>query len=189
MVGVLEGLNLAAFVPVLDGLVGSGAGSQRDNALLNAINRALGSVSGGDPFLVACGVFLVLTIAKGVMALLHEYTSANVSGRILHGYRMELIDKYRHAPLYEVERCRVGALVNNLIQPPIMVTRLLYSIPRIAVDAFRVLFVIALLLYVEPLLTLGLIALAGTLYVLFSRKLSIYLGISWPSGGARSNSR
>ena len=173
VVGVLEGLNLAAFIPVLDGLVG--AGSQRDSALMNAINRALGTVSTGNPFLVACTVFLVLTIAKGVMALLHEYATANVSGRILHGYRMELIDKYRQAPLSEVERCRVGALVNNLIQPPIMVTRLLYSIPRIAVDAFRLLFVIALLLYVEPLLTLGLIALAGTLYVLFSRKLSIYL--------------
>jgi ABC-type multidrug transport system fused ATPase/permease subunit len=174
VVGVLEGLNLAAFIPVLDGLVGSG-GAQRDNTLVNGVNRALGSVYAGDPFLVACGVFLVLTITKGVMAIAHEYASANVTGRILHDYRMELIDKYRKAPLFEVERCRVGALVNNLIQPPIMVTRLLYSIPRIVVDAFRLLFVLALLLYVEPVLTLGLIALAGTLYMLFSRKLSIYL--------------
>lgn len=178
IVGVLEGLNLAAFIPVLDGLVGTGtAGSpqQRDNALVEGLYRALRSISADDPFLVACAAFLVLTIAKGLMALLHEYASANVTGRILHGYRMELIEKYRRAPLYEVEKCRVGALVNNLIQPPIMVTRLLYSIPRIVVDAFRLLFVLALLLYVEPLLTLGLVALAGTVYLLFSRKLSLYL--------------
>ena len=178
VVGLLEGLNLAAFIPVLDGLVGSGSAGampQRRNALVDVIYRLFESISPGEPFLVACGVFLGLTIAKGLVALVHEYASANVTGRILHGYRMELIEKYRRAPLSEIERCRVGALVNNLIQPPIMVTRLLYSIPRMVVDAFRLLFVVALLLYVEPLLTFGLIALAGTVYLLFSRKLSIYL--------------
>lgn len=178
VIGLLEGLNLAVFIPVLDGLVGTGsvgAKPQRHNALVDIIYRFFESISTNDPFLVACIAFLVLTITKGVVALAHEYASANVTGRILHGYRTDLIEKYRQTPLAEIEKCRAGALVHNLIQPPIMVTHLLYSIPRIVVDAFRVLSVVILLLYVEPLLTFGLIALAGTAYFMFSRRLSIYL--------------
>ena len=44
--------------------------------------------------------------------------------RILYGYCMDLIENYRQAALAEIEKCRAGALVNDLIRPPIIVIHL-----------------------------------------------------------------
>jgi len=178
IVGFLEGLNLAVFIPVLNGLLGLDAQQSplhRDGGLIGGMNRLLRELPVADPFLAAAAAFLALTLLKGFLALVHEYATANVTGRMLHGYRTELLRRYRESPLGFFAANRVGGLIYNLNQPPIMAARLLYILPRTVVDALRLAFVLALLLYLEPLITLGLAAASAAAYFGFSSRVAFYL--------------
>ncbi|MEW6690496.1 MAG: ABC transporter transmembrane domain-containing protein, partial [Pseudomonadota bacterium] len=177
-VGVLEAVNLGAFFPILYALLGTDAGqapSRGQAVVIEGIRRILTLVPVAEPFLAACTLLVALTVVKAALALLHEYLTANTTGRLLHGYRQELIQRLSRAPLQTIEDSRVGALVHDLIQPPIMLARLLYTLPRLIIDLLRVVFVLGLLVYVEPAVSIGLAAFAVALYLAMSRRLSVYL--------------
>lgn len=177
-VGVLEALNLAVFVPILGGLVGEAPGQgqlYKDKPIMGAVHFFLRSIPVPDPFIAACIAFLALTLGKGVLAVAHEYATARATSRILHEYRTELMKNYQHYPLSFFQTNRVGALVYNLTQPPIMVTRLMYMIPRSVVDALRFIFVLLLLLMLEPVITIIIAGASAALYFTFSRSLAVYL--------------
>ncbi len=179
VVGALEGLNLAVFIPMLNNLVGldpSGTGSAyKERMLVNAIYSLVEWIPLKDPFVSAGVLFLGITFAKGFLALGHEYLSAKTTGRLLHQYRVLLLERYRTTSLAKFDDSRVGALVYNLTQPPIMLTRLFYALPRLLVDLMRFIFILALFLYVEPVITASVAGVALVAYLTFSRRLSIYL--------------
>lgn len=179
VVGALEGFNLAVFIPMLNNLVGldpSATGSAyKDRTLVNAIYGLVEWIPLKDPFVSAGVLFLMITVVKGVLALGHEYLSAKTTGRLLHQYRVLLLERYRTTPLAKFDDSRVGALVYDLTQPPIMLTRLLYAVPRLLVDLMRFIFILALFLYIEPVITAGVAGVAMIAYLTFSRRLSIYL--------------
>jgi ABC-type bacteriocin/lantibiotic exporter with double-glycine peptidase domain len=175
VVGVLEGLNLALFVPLLNVLVGTESAAYSGNRFISAIYEVITFVPIDDKFIAAGMLFLGMTLLKGGLSISHEYFSAKVTGRFLHGYRIELLERNRLLPLREFQDMRIGAMVYDLTQPPIMLTRLLYMLPRFVVDSMRFIFVFALLIVVEPLITLMFFAGALSVYLLFTRRASQYL--------------
>lgn len=178
LVGILEGINLGAFVPVLYALLDSDPAqisSHSQRMLVEGARQVITHVPISNPFIAACALLAALTLLKAVLSLIHEYLTANLTGRLLHKYRKELIARLAQRPLIHFEESRAGALVYDLIQPPIMLARLLYLMPRLMIDLLRALFVAALLVYVEPTFALGLLVLAVVTYAAFSRRVSIYL--------------
>ena len=178
LVGILEGINLGAFVPVLYALLDSDPAqisSQSQRGLIEGARVVLAHVPVADPFLAACALLGALTLFKALLSLVHEYLTANITGRLLHRYRKEMIARLAQRPLVHFEESRAGALVYDLIQPPIMLARLLYLLPRLMIDLLRAVFVAVLLIYVEPTFALGLAALAAVVYLAFSKKVSVYL--------------
>ena len=147
VIGVLEAVNLAVFIPMLDNLVGSSpSGAEgREKYLMQALYWLLNLFPTQDKFVSAGILFLFLTIIKGVLSLWHEYLVALASGNVLKQYRQELIERYRDAPLSYFDQQRAGALTYNLNMPPIMLSKLLYTLPRALIDFLRFFFVMALL--------------------------------------------
>jgi len=178
VVGILEGVNLGAFVPILYSVLGLELGQspgQSQRLMFESVREVLAYVPAADPFMAACALLIFLTIFKAGISLLHEYLTSNATARLLHRYRLELIRRLARRPLRHFEDGRVGAQVYDLTQPPIMLARLLYMLPRLMVDLLRALFVAALLIYIEPAFAIAIALLFAIVYLAFSRKLSIYL--------------
>lgn len=175
VVGLLEGLNLALFVPLLNVLVGTESAAYSGNRFISVVYDVISFIPIDDKFIAAGVLFLGMTLLKGGLSIAHEYFSAKVTGRFLHGYRIELLERNRLMPLRDFQDMRIGAMVYDLTQPPIMLTRLLYMLPRFVVDSMRFFFVFALLVVVEPFATLIFFAGALAVYLLFSRRASLYL--------------
>lgn len=177
MVGLLEGLNLALFVPLLNVLVGmdSSVKAYAGNRLIATVYEVISYVPINDKFLAAGTLFLAMTLLKGMLSITHEYYSAKLTGRFLHSYRIELLERCRLRSLNEFQEMRIGAMVYDLTQPPIMLTRLLYMLPRLVVESMRFFFVLALLVAMEPLITMLFLGGGVASYLLFSRRTSLYL--------------
>jgi len=175
IVGLLEGLNLALFVPLLNVLVGMESAVYSGSRLISVVYGVISVVPINDKFMAAGMLFLAMTLLKGGLSIAHEYFSAKVTGRFLHSYRIELLERNRLMPLKDFQDMRIGAMVYDLTQPPIMLTRLLYMLPRFVVDSMRFLFVFALLVAIEPFITLMFFGGALAVYFLFSRRASLYL--------------
>jgi ABC-type multidrug transport system fused ATPase/permease subunit len=176
VIGVLEAVNLAVFIPMLNNLVGSapsGTGGQ-EKILVQALYWLINLVPIQDKFVSAGMLFLLLTVIKGALSLWHEYLVAYASGNVLKQYRQELIERYRDAPLSYFDQQRAGALTYNLNMPPIMLSKLLYTLPRALIDFLRFFFVMALLFYVEPKITMEVTLFALILYFVVSRPLARY---------------
>lgn len=176
IIGVLEAVNLAVFIPMLDNLVGATPAGTANNEklLMQGILWFIDLSPIQDKFISAGILFLILTLIKGTLSLLHEYIAALASGNILKQYRQELIERYRDAPLSYYEHQRAGALIYNLNMPPVMLSKLLYTLPRALIDFLRFFFVIALLFYMEPSITLGISVVGLLLYIAISRPLAKY---------------
>ena len=174
LVAMLEAANLVAVIPVMNFLVGTD-GVRAGGALgtlVDGINATLASLSGGrDPFVVACAVFLALTLIKGGAALTYEYWVARESGLVLHAYRRELLERLRAQPLAFFAESRVGGIAYGLSYPPYMLAKLLYIIPRGAVDLFRFLSVLLVLFVVQPTVTLALAVAVALLYFAVVRRM------------------
>lgn len=175
VVGILEAANLLAFIPIMNVLVGTQPGALGAAEAVERWTRALGSLFGAhDPFAVACVLFLGLTVVKGAMALLYEYWVSRASGRILHQYRREVLERLRAQPLAFFAESRAGDLTYSLYIPPVMISKLLYILPRGAIDLFRFVSVLIVLLAIEPRVTLVLIALVAVMYFAVIRRMSRY---------------
>lgn len=176
VIGILEGVNLAVFIPMLDNLVGSSPTGVEANqkVLMQALYWLMELVPVSDKFVSAGVLFLVLTLLKGLLSLWHEYLVARSSGDVLQQYRQKLIERYRDAPLSYFDQHRAGSLTYNLNMPPIMLSKLLYTIPRALIDFLRFFFVMTLLFYMEPVITSGVTIIGFILYVLISKPLSRY---------------
>ena len=176
VIGVLEAVNLAVFIPMLDNLVGSSpSGAEgREKYLMQALYWLLNLFPTQDKFVSAGILFLFLTIIKGVLSLWHEYLVALASGNVLKQYRQELIERYRDAPLSYFDQQRAGALTYNLNMPPIMLSKLLYTLPRALIDFLRFFFVMALLFYMEPKITMEVTLFGLVLYFVVSKPLARY---------------
>tara|TARA_B110000902_G_scaffold267188_1_gene358955 strand:+ start:10342 stop:12156 length:1815 start_codon:yes stop_codon:yes gene_type:complete len=174
VIGLLEGLNLVVFLPMLNNLVGASppAHNAESGVLLGFVNTILHYIPIKDGFLAAGSLFLFLTILKGVLSLLHEYMAAHASGAILKQYRQELINRYKNASLSFFDTERAGGLLYNLNMPPIMLSKLLYMMPRAFIDFLRFFFVMVVLFYTSPVITLSMIAFGATLYLVGSRPLT-----------------
>lgn len=172
-VGMLEAASLVAFIPVMNVLVGTPDTSAGPGAMLSSLTGAI-ALTGGDPFLSACVVFLVLTLVKGVMALVYEYRVSRASGAVLHQYRQELLERLRLLPLSYFADSRAGDITYSLGLPPYMMAKLLYALPRAAIDLFRLLSVVLVLFVVEPRVTIALAVLVAGLYLVLVRGMSRY---------------
>lgn len=176
VIGVLEAVNLAVFIPMLDNLVGASptnaAGGEKH--LMTVLNAIIAFIPVDDRFIAAGLLFLGLTITKGLLSLLHEYMVALASGNILQQYRAELISRYRDAPLSYFDQERAGSLIYNLNMPPVMLSKLLYTLPRAFIDFLRFFFVMLLLFYMEPEITIGITVFGLILYMAISKPLSKY---------------
>lgn len=176
VIGILEAVNLAAFIPMLENLVGSapagGTGSER--FLMQGLYRLLELFPTKDKFVSAAILFLMLTVIKGILSLWHEYLVAFASGNVLKQYRQELIERYRGAPISYFDQQRAGALTYNLNMPPIMLSKLLYALPRALIDFLRFFFVMALLFYMEPKVTFEVSLFGLILYFALSKPLARY---------------
>ncbi|HEV8646196.1 MAG TPA: ABC transporter ATP-binding protein [Burkholderiales bacterium] len=175
LVGFLEGVNLGAFFPILYAMVGVDASAQTGGAqgrVIELVREAVRVVPVADPFLAACALFAFVTLLKSALSLVHEYLSALFAGRLMHEYRHEIIARLAARPLPYFEESRVGALIYDLTQPPVMLSRLLYQLPRLLVDFLRALFVGAVLFYVEPTIATLLGALAAVVFFLGARRMS-----------------
>jgi ABC-type multidrug transport system fused ATPase/permease subunit len=172
---VLEAVNLAVFFPMLDHLVGAApGGGHAQRILMQWVDRLIHVIPIHDQFIAAGMMFLGLTVLKGVLSLWHEYLVADASGEILERYRNELVESYRNASLAFLDQQRTGALIYNLSMPPIMLSKLLYTLPRTMIDFLRFFFVLVLLFYMEPVVTLEFIVAGVILYFVVSRPLSRY---------------
>lgn len=176
VIGVLEAVNLAVFIPMLDNLVGSAPSGAEgsEKYLMQALYWLLRLFPTEDKFVSAGILFLLLTVIKGALSLWHEYLVALASGNVLKQYRQELIERYRDAPLAYFDQQRTGALTYNLNMPPIMLSKLLYTLPRALIDFLRFFFVMVLLFYMEPKITMEVTLFALILYFVVSRPLSRY---------------
>jgi len=171
LVGLLEAASLLAFIPVMNMLVGTPAASAASGAVLSSLTQLL-AVPGRDPFLSACVVFLVLTLIKGVIALVYEYRVSHTSSGVLHQYREELLERLRRQPLSFFADSRTGDITYSLSVPPQMLANLLYALPRGAVDLLRLLSVVVVLVVVEPRVTFALALIVVILYFVVVRKMS-----------------
>lgn len=172
-IGALEAANLAAFLPMIETLVGAAADRQaKGPAGLDIAPLATGMTGIADPFVAAGLVFMGLTVLKAILSVAYEYVIARFSADILHRYRNELLERYRRAPLAYFEDQRAGGIVYNLSAPPGALSRLLYFVFRAVVDLLRLLFVLGLLFYVEPRASTAIAVLALAVYFLFLRRLS-----------------
>lgn len=176
LIGVLEAVNLAVFIPMLDSLVGATPAGDHggEGLLIQWVAKLIHFMPVHDQFIAAGSLFLGLTLLKGALSLWHEYLVSDASGEILQRYRNELIERYRFASLAYLDQQRTGALIYNLSTPPIMLSKLLYMLPRIMIDFLRFFFVLALLFYMQPMATLGFVLGGAVLYLLVSRPLSRY---------------
>lgn len=175
VIGILEGLNLAVFIPILNNLVGvAPAEGVEDKLLVQTIGKVIGMMPVHDPFLAAASLFLALTVLKGALSLLHEYIVARSSGEVLSQYRQELIERYGQAPLSYFDHARSGALTYNLNMPPVMLSKLLYTLPRSFIDFLRFFFVMVILFYMEPSITIGVTVCGALLYFSVSKPLTRY---------------
>lgn len=177
IVGFLEAINLALFVPLLNVLVGMGSSTQvySGSRMISMVYDVIAQVPISDKFIAAGSLFLLMTLVKGGLAITHEYYSAKVTGRFLHGYRIKLLERCKLLPLRDFQEMRIGAMVYDLTQPPIMLTRLLYMMPRFVVDCMRFAFVLVFLVVVEPWITLMFLGGGAAIYLLFSRRASLYI--------------
>lgn len=177
VVGALEAANLIAFIPVMSVLVGTetlGAPAA-STGIMGGATRALAQIArDGDPFLTAVLIFLVLTGLKSVMALVYEFCVARESGRVLHLYRSELLERLRRQPLAYFAASRAGDLAYNLSFPPYMLAKLLYTLPRGVIDFLRFVSVLLVLFAIEPLATTVLLIAVGILYLAVVRRIGGY---------------
>ncbi len=174
-VGIIEAASLVAFIPVMNVLVGTqaaGAAAQSNPMMATLIEWL--ARTGGDAFLAACALFLSLTLIKGAMALLYEYWVSRASGNVLHDYRKELLVKLRQQPLSYFADARAGDITYALSFPPHMMAKLLYILPRGAIDLFRFLSVVIVLFAIEPRVTAALGVCLAILYFALGRRMGRY---------------
>lgn len=178
VVGILEAANLIAFIPVMNVLVGTQStrpANSTVNSVLESVQSALARTAGDyDPFVAACLLFLILTLLKGAMALVYEYWVARASGRVMHAYRQELLERFRTQPLSFFAESRAGDITYSLSFPPHMIAQLLYIVPRGAIDLFRFLSVVLVLLAIETRVTVLLGVFLAVLYFAVIRRMGRY---------------
>jgi len=175
VVGVMEGFSLAIFAPLLDFLIAGGKSEHASQGmLLQWISKIVEFFPIEEFFLGVSALFLGVILIKGFTAILYEYIAAKASGDILHIYRQELIRHYRDAPLSHIEKNTSGYIVYNITKPPVQIAKLLYVLSRIVMDVLRIVFVVLLMLYFSPLLTLGLAFGGALIYISSAGRLSGY---------------
>ncbi|MBU1026741.1 MAG: ABC transporter ATP-binding protein/permease, partial [Candidatus Margulisbacteria bacterium] len=164
-VGFLEPLNLAIFLPIFNGIFGlSDFGA--DNGLINILNSLIKVVPFEDKIISACVLLILITFVRVIFGLLNDYLIAFMSGRVMYDMRRRIIEKYFNAPYQYFLDNKQGDLIFRANFAASKIAGILLRLPQITTEIIKALCVLALLLYINLYLTLGVTAL-GFMYGFF----------------------
>ena len=171
IVGALEGINLAIFLPILQQIMGAGDSVMTDGQFEELFSFTEGFFNFDNRVLFLGSVFIFLSILKASISLIYEYSAARVSANLLYKYRKNLVDFYKEAPISYFDEKETGETIYNFITTPMKVSRLLYLIPQLFIEVMRVGFILIVLFIVEPsialsLLFVGMLAIMSSLGLL-----------------------
>ncbi len=189
LVSLLEGLNIAAFLPLLSAMLESpstGNWSAPLRALLVFCERW-----GGDPLQAALALLLGVTVVKCIVVLWRDALVARASGNVQYDLKNRLLQRYAESPYSFFQDRKQGELIYQVSTAANRAGVLVQKIPQM-VSEFLLTVVLGVLLWVTlPWAALSVFVL-GAAYHAFTRflsgRVSYHTGKGRVEAGAAQNS-
>ena len=175
--GVLDGLSLAAFFPLLSTLA-SGTGDQTAGAVA-LIVRVGRFFSISDPIIAAAALLIVVFALKAAVGILRELLVARASRRHLFDLKNQILERYSRQRYQFFLDNKQGHLIYKGITSPARVCGLLLKLPQMVTELVKMIAIATVLLLVFPVGTVVLALLGFAYYEIIrylSRKVSYNIG-------------
>jgi len=166
LTGLLETLNLAALYPIINYGLNLGA----NNTVLRHFERFTQNIAPGDPFLVACVLFIVISILAIGSKFVYSYFSNKLLVRIVGDTQKKVFDRFVSADYDFFVRGQQGQLIYAGTTAPERVVAVVNHTVAVAFHAINVLFLFPLLLVLSWQATI-LVLLLGLFYGVVIQKI------------------
>lgn len=141
---VFESLSVAAFLPLLQGLLNPN-GVAPSGLLQQRLTAWTRMVPCSDPVLASAALILLVMACKFGLILLRDTLVARGAGRLLMHVKERLMARYAAAPYPALISAKQGVLVYNCVQAPRTIALLMLMAPQLAAELLKMVAMIALL--------------------------------------------
>ncbi len=167
---ILEGLNVAAFFPIFQSLLGTASAPAR-RGVLGAISAASTWLPFHDPLVCAALLLIVITFLKCALTVLRESVTAHASGVVQHDVKNRLVQCYAASPYAFFLEHKQGKLSYDALQAATRVGTLMQHVPQFLAELMKVAVIVLFLVLITPKAALVLLA-TGAVYAALTHHLS-----------------
>jgi ABC-type multidrug transport system fused ATPase/permease subunit len=180
VVSVLESVNLLAFFPVFQVLLGEPASSAAPGIFAGV--AAVASVLPGPPVVSAVALLGSLVAVKACLSLVKERLIARESGAVLYDAKQQLVRRFVEAPYGYFLDTKQGVLLHTTLIAPQKLGVQLLRVPQVAAELCKIVAIIGVLWAAWPAATCALAAV-GAGYTMLTH--AIGRRISYNSGSGK----
>ena len=179
---ILEGLNVAAFFPIFQSLLGT-TGAPAHRGVLGAITAVSACLPFHDPIISAALLLIGITFLKCALTVLREGVTAYASGVVQHDVKHRLMHCYAHAPYAFFLEHKQGKLSYDALQAATRVGTLMQRVPQFLAELLKVAVIALFLVLITPMAAMVLLAV-GLAYAALTHHLS--RRVSYHTGKGRA---
>ena len=179
---ILEGLNVAAFFPIFQSLLGA-AGASAQRGVLGAITAVSARLPFHDPLVSAAILLIGITFLKCALTVGRESLAAYASGVVQHEVKNRLLRCYANAPYAFFLEHKQGKLSYDALQAATRVGTLMQRCPQFLAELLKIAVIVLFLFLITPVAALVLLV-AGVAYAVLTHHLS--RRVSYHTGKGRA---
>ena len=174
--GTLDGVSLAAFLPLLTTLAEPADAEAGGGGVLRTAGRLL-SIS--DPVIAAAVLLIGVFTVKVAVAMLREWLVARAGRRHLYDLKNSMLKSYARQPYQFFLDNKQGHLIYKALNSPSRLTGLLVKLPQLVAELLKIVAIVVVMIFVFPLGTAVIVVVGLGYYQLIrylSRKVSYVIG-------------
>ena len=179
---ILEGLNVAAFFPIFQSLLGT-TGAPAHRGVLGAITAVSARLPFHDPLVSAAILLIAVTCLKCALTVLREGATAYASGVVQHDVKNRLLQCYANAPYAFFLEHKQGKLSYDALVAANRVGTLMQRAPQFLAELLKIAVIGLFLTLITPVAAMVLLVV-GVAYAALTHHLS--RRVSYHTGKGRA---
>lgn len=153
VVAIMQALFMAALLPLFNLFLGISNGLPK-GFVFSFVERLLGAMPFSDKLISSFALLMGLAILQSVTEIVNDFLISYTSGTILCEIKDKLMRGYSKRPYQYFLNTKHGEMIYNTLMAPAQIAQVLLRIPQIFVELVKIVAIMAVLLYLNPYLTL-----------------------------------
>ncbi len=176
---VMEGINIALIYTVLNQTLERMVSIQSPSKIPLIISFISDHVAIKNIFVLSCVLLIISFLVKALFSFLSQFLGCYFSYKIKRDFHNAIFNRFLNSEYTFFFNHKHGWLIHRTITVPLEASTFFDYIPRIAVNALRILVIIAMLFFISPKVTVFIIVLTAFYYFVtraIGKKVSYSLG-------------